>query len=154
MRRARVRPRVSCPPSPPPPRAAQLLPIVAHANYLYRLTALDAVLAMADSVPRHIASESLLPVVLTATKVGRVSSGCGAAGRGSHPFTRVHLVHSQDTVPNVRFKAAAVLGRLAALVEPGLVARAVKPCLTELASDADADVRYFAQAAAAQCDSV
>lgn len=52
-------------------------------------------------------------------------------------------------VPNIKFNVAKMLERLAPLVEPVVVERTIRPCLLELNSDGDSDVRFFASQALA-----
>ena len=52
-------------------------------------------------------------------------------------------------MPNIRFNVARLLQALAEGLEPSVVSAQVRPCLDELASDADPDVRYYAQQALA-----
>jgi serine/threonine-protein phosphatase 2A regulatory subunit A len=49
-------------------------------------------------------------------------------------------------VPNVRFNVAKALDRLvrSKAVEPAALASSVRPTLSALAADSDADVRYYA----------
>ena len=57
-------------------------------------------------------------------------------------------------VPNVKFNAAKVLARLVPLVDAAVAERTIKPCLQELAADADVDVRFFSHQALHACDAV
>lgn len=54
-------------------------------------------------------------------------------------------------MPNVKFNAAKILQQLAGLSDPPAVSQTIRPCLTELCADNDADVRFFAQSALAVC---
>ena len=57
-------------------------------------------------------------------------------------------------VPNIKFNVAKMLERLVPLVDAAVAERAIRPCLLELAEDADTDVRFFANQALAACDAV
>lgn len=57
----------------------------------------------------------------------------------------------QDRVPNVKFNAAKILQQLAALSDPPAVNQTIRPCLAELVTDKDSDVRFFAQSSLAMC---
>jgi len=57
-------------------------------------------------------------------------------------------------VPNIKFNVAKMLERLVPLVDAAVAKRAIRPCLLELAEDADTDVRFFAHQALAACDAV
>ena len=96
-------------------------------HYLRRETVLAALAALAPAVSHDVLAGTLLPALTSA---------------------------SSDRVPNVRFAVAKQLERVAPLVEPGAVDRAVRPTLAALAEDADADVRFFARRALASCDGV
>ena len=52
------------------------------------------------------------------------------------------LLLSRDTVPNIRFNAAKALGVLVAIAEPAVVTSKVRPALSLLATDSDADVSH------------
>ena len=58
---------------------------------------------------------------------------------------------ANDSVANVRFNVAKTLQLIAPMVEPTLIHGVIKPCLDKLNSDADVDVKYFAQEALAVC---
>lgn len=57
----------------------------------------------------------------------------------------------QDRTPNVRFNAAKVMQQLATVSDGPAILHTIKPCLVELSADGDADVRFYAAAAAAAC---
>ncbi|CUT98928.1 Serine:threonine protein phosphatase 2A 65 kDa [Echinococcus multilocularis] len=54
---------------------------------------------------------------------------------------------STDAVPNVRFKVAQVLGRLAPFLDSSAMQNYVKPTLERLGTDPDADVIFYAKEA-------
>ncbi len=54
---------------------------------------------------------------------------------------------ARDSVPNVRFNVAKALNRLSKHVDAGAVSRMIRPCLSSLVADRDADVRFYAQRA-------
>jgi serine/threonine-protein phosphatase 2A regulatory subunit A len=60
----------------------------------------------------------------------------------------------QDPVPNIKFNVARLLEQLASLVDAPVVDHTIRPCLNELSTDADSDVRYFAKQALTACDHV
>ena len=47
-----------------------------------------------------------------------------------------------------------MLERLVPLVDAGIADQAIKPCLQDLADDADVDVQYFARQALISCEIV
>lgn len=51
------------------------------------------------------------------------------------------LAAARDRVPNIRFNIAKLLQSLAPLLDAQVIATQVRPCLDELAGDADPDVR-------------
>lgn len=57
----------------------------------------------------------------------------------------------QDRTPNVRFNAAKIMQKLATVSDGPAIQHTIKPCLAELSADGDADVRFYAAAAAAAC---
>jgi hypothetical protein len=52
-----------------------------------------------------------------------------------------------DAVPNIRLRAAKILGIVGKGVEPAHLQQAVKPVLTRMTQDSDRDVKYFAEEA-------
>ena len=54
-------------------------------------------------------------------------------------------------MPNVKFNAAKILQQLAVLSDPPAISQTIRPCLAELSTDKDSDVRFFAQNALAVC---
>lgn len=86
------------------------------AHYLYRATVLAAVGELAPAVGPDCCASSLLPAVLAAAK---------------------------DKVPNVRFAAARLLGRLPPSLPPAALPL-LRAALEELGGDGDPDVRFYA----------
>jgi len=95
----------------------QVLEAHQHPNYLYRMTVLYAIVAIAPAVGPELLSGTLLPVA---------------------------ILLAADPVPNVRFQVAKTLRQLLPMLEPATVLEHVKPCLAMLVDDPDHDVRYFA----------
>ena len=54
------------------------------------------------------------------------------------------VASSADSVPNIRLRAAQVLGSVSHRVAEDVYLSQVKPTLTELTNDRDKDVKYFA----------
>ena len=98
----------------------QILEAHKDSNYLFRMTVLYAVVAIAPVVTSEMLAGSMVPMV-------------------------IHM--SDDPVPNVRFNAAKTLRQLGSLLDAATVIERVKPCLSKLTEDADHDVRYFASQA-------
>lgn len=110
--------------------------VAANTNYLYRLTALFAVMTMIPVLDEQALTESILPFVL-------------------------NLV--EDPIPNIRFNVAKALKVLAEAClgidnakssEPSrppiseakqVIEETIVPRLEKMTSDADVDVRYFAR---------
>jgi len=61
------------------------------------------------------------------------------------------LKASKDPVPNVRFCVAKLLKKLIPKVDPQSVMTKIKPRLTEMATDTDKDVQYYAKTALSAC---
>jgi len=97
----------------------RLLHISTRRTYVYRLICLLAIMDLAPLLGPEVALNRLMPIVLT-------------------------LIH--DTVPNVRLNVARALDRLADLLDADSVKRLAVPSLTLLATDADRDVKYYAEA--------
>lgn len=60
----------------------------------------------------------------------------------------------KDPIPNIRFNVAKSMEQIAPVLKPthsAVVNDQVKPMLTKLKEDTDADVRYFATKALAVC---
>ena len=55
-------------------------------------------------------------------------------------------------MPNVKFNVAKMLEKIAPLLERQVIELTVKPCLSELCEDSDADVRFYARQALFACD--
>eukprot|EP00020_Sapocribrum_chincoteaguense_P000523 CAMPEP_0170741476 /NCGR_PEP_ID=MMETSP0437-20130122/6239_1 /TAXON_ID=0 /ORGANISM="Sexangularia sp." /LENGTH=581 /DNA_ID=CAMNT_0011080049 /DNA_START=38 /DNA_END=1783 /DNA_ORIENTATION=- len=92
----------------------------AHPNYLYRMTTLFAVSALAPKLGKE--AHVLLPIAVKLTS---------------------------DTVPNVRFNAALALAAMIPVLESGPVEKEVRPVLTTLCKDSDGDVTFRAKRALA-----
>ena len=95
-----------------------------HSSYLYRMTSLYSMTALAPVVGPEVLTNTMLPLVL---QLG------------------------MDPVPNVRFNVAKCLRQLVPLLDPSTVQGQVKPCLTTMATDTDQDVSYFASQALQSC---
>ncbi|KAL4137832.1 hypothetical protein PRIC2_001342 [Phytophthora ramorum] len=54
---------------------------------------------------------------------------------------------AHDKIPNVRFVASMTLKQLCKFADASVVATQVRPCLTELVSDSDMDVKYYSSIA-------
>lgn len=54
---------------------------------------------------------------------------------------------AHDKIPNVRFVASMTLEKLCKFADASVVAAQVRPCLTELVSDSDMDVKYYSSIA-------
>lgn len=50
----------------------QVLSMMNHPNYLYRMTVLSTVAALASNVPRDILCNAMVPVIVNCAKVGIV----------------------------------------------------------------------------------
>lgn len=48
----------------------QVLAMINHQNYLYRMTVLSAIVALAPNVPQEILSNAMLPAAVACSKVG------------------------------------------------------------------------------------
>ena len=105
------------------PRLLALRPEDSRTAFQQRMTALAAMVTLGEAVGAPVLTARLLPAI---------------------------ALLARDAVPNVRFSVARSLQRLVASTlraEPHAVRDVVRPCLEALASDADADVRFFAQRA-------
>lgn len=89
---------------------------------------------------RHRPSRIVVTFSLRLCASQLVYLGCSHAG-----------VCLQDRTPNVRFNAAKVMQQLATVSDGPAIQHTIKPCLAELSADGDADVRFYAAAAAAAC---
>jgi len=85
-------------------------------GYLFRITAIYCLQAVAQSVSTDIMNDKILPLLLKSGK---------------------------DTVPNVKFTVIKILKSLT--TKSDNISMQIKPFLTELANDTDRDVQYFAQ---------
>jgi serine/threonine-protein phosphatase 2A regulatory subunit A len=98
----------------------QVVEMVKNPNYLHRMSVLYCLRDLSKAVAVEDASGRIVPVIIEATS---------------------------DPVPNIRFVAAKILQQLQPVMSDALVEEDVKPCLTKLCQDGDADVRYYAEAA-------
>ncbi|VDL14577.1 unnamed protein product [Hymenolepis diminuta] len=100
----------------------KLVQLASDSNYLHRMICLAALreLGEADACHPDMLPNSLLPAI---TKL------------------------SSDAVPNVRFKVAQVLGKLAPFLNAEAMQNYVKPTLEKLGADSDADVIFYAKEA-------
>ncbi|KAM3172219.1 hypothetical protein ACTXT7_015002 [Hymenolepis weldensis] len=103
-------------------KAQNLVQLASDSNYLHRMICLAALreLGEADACHPDMLPNSLLPAI---TKL------------------------SSDAVPNVRFKVAQVLGKLAPFLNAEAMQNYVKPTLEKLGADSDADVIFYAKEA-------
>jgi len=105
---------------------ASLLPKLNEAlnkenGYLFRISALYCLQAVAQSVAQDVANDKVIPLLLKAGK---------------------------DSVPNVKFTVIKILKSIAGKND-GTTNQLMKPILQELTNDTDRDVQYFAQDALA-----
>mmetsp|Transcript_18026 Transcript_18026/g.37128 ORF Transcript_18026/g.37128 Transcript_18026/m.37128 type:complete len:583 (+) Transcript_18026:215-1963(+) len=96
----------------------KMLDKIQHPHYLFRMTILEAVAAMATVVSSEILTTVLLPEMLKCNK---------------------------DKVPNVRFHVCQLMKGLIPHVDPTIVESTIKPWLTDLQEDDDHDVRFYAR---------
>lgn len=89
-------------------------------NYLHRLTTLFFIIELCEVVGPDILENLILPSVI------------GLAG---------------DNVPNVRFNVCKCLQLMVPQLDSQTVQNTIKPCLTQLHTDADCDVKFFASEA-------
>ena len=102
----------------------RVLELKDSSNYLYRLTALQAIAALASTVGPEVVTQQMLPLVV---RMG------------------------QDPVPNVRFNVARTLQILIPLLDSHAVQAQIKPVLSSLHEDADKDVKFFSMTALQLC---
>merc|ERR1711934_931707 len=102
----------------------QMLDKIQHPHYLYRMTILEAVAAMATVVSSDILTTVLLPEMLKCNK---------------------------DRVPNVRFHVCKLMKEVIPHVDPSIVESTIKPWLTDLQDDDDGDVRFYSRDALTAC---
>lgn len=103
----------------------RILGMATNPHYLYRMTVLSAINQLAPCVPQDTLCSDLLPLVVKFAK---------------------------DPVPNVRFKAAIVLGNFREWVQPFMLDSTIRPTLGELMDDQDMDVQFFARRSLAYCE--
>ncbi|EUB58918.1 Serine/threonine-protein phosphatase 2A regulatory subunit A alpha isoform [Echinococcus granulosus] len=100
----------------------KLIQLANDPNYLHRMICLAALRELGEA---EICHQEMLPKSLLPT------------------ITQL----STDAVPNVRFKVAQVLGRLAPFLDSSAMQNYVKPTLKKLGTDPDADVIFYAKEA-------
>ncbi len=61
----------------------QVLGMISHQNYLYRMTVLSAIVALAPNVPHDVLSTAMLPVTVTCSKVRSDFDGLALRHRGA-----------------------------------------------------------------------
>jgi serine/threonine-protein phosphatase 2A regulatory subunit A len=93
------------------------------ASFQLRMTTLAAMVTLGEAVAPAVLTARLLPAIAQLAR---------------------------DAVPNVRFNVAKAMLRLARTTlraDAATIKQTVRPCLAQLSSDSDADVRFFAQQA-------
>ncbi|KAI1291508.1 40S ribosomal protein S3 [Mortierella claussenii] len=103
----------------------KVLAMGTHPNYLYRMTTIFAITAMAPAVTPEVIRDYILPTV-------------------------TNLV--ADPIPNIRFNVAKSIEALIPVLQQNpdtrpLVEQQLKPALVKLSEDTDNDVRFFSQKA-------
>ncbi|KAF9103423.1 hypothetical protein BGX29_003383 [Mortierella sp. GBA35] len=103
----------------------KVLAMGTHPNYLYRMTTIFAITAMAPAVTPEVIRDYILPTV-------------------------TNLV--SDPIPNIRFNVAKSIEALIPVLMQNpdtapLVDQQLKPALVKLSEDSDNDVRFFSQKA-------
>ncbi|KAF9117401.1 hypothetical protein BGW39_002217 [Mortierella sp. 14UC] len=103
----------------------KVLAMGTHPNYLYRMTTIFAITAMAPAVTPEVIRDYILPTV-------------------------TNLV--SDPIPNIRFNVAKSIEALIPVLMQNpdtalLVDQQLKPALIKLSEDSDNDVRFFSQKA-------
>ncbi len=98
----------------------KVMALYGHSNYLFRLTSVASMHALSEHIELSVFQEQMLPVLLKA---------------------------AQDPVPNIRLRAAKVLGIVGQKVEEAHLQQSVKPVLARMVQDSDRDVKYFAEEA-------
>lgn len=104
----------------------QLQTLAEHKNYLYRITAILSMRALAEVSGRDFIDKHLVPMVVKLTS---------------------------DPVPNVRFNAAKtilVINQVVGNNTPASFDGQLQPCLYRLLQDEDPDVKFFAQKAVSE----
>ena len=125
----------------------QVLENAKHTNYLYRMTVLYSIVAMAPVVRDRAATTAEACKRLLCSCTHRPFSPLlSQVGPELLTGTLLPMViqMSADPVPNVRFNAAKTLRQLAPMLDAATVVERVRPCLTTLVDDQDHDVSYFA----------
>lgn len=103
----------------------KIVALYSHSNYLFRLTALGSAHALSEHLDVETFASSLLPVLLNG---------------------------AQDPVPNIRLKAAKVLGIVGLKAGPESYRGMVRPVLESMSQDSDMDVKFFAEEAIQKLD--
>ncbi|VDO06046.1 unnamed protein product [Rodentolepis nana] len=100
----------------------KLVQLASDSNYLHRMICLAALRELGEAEICHpdMLPNSLLPTITNL---------------------------SSDAVPNVRFKVAQVLGKLAPFLDAESMQKSLKPTLEKLGTDSDADVIFYAKEA-------
>ena len=99
--------------------------IVDSTNYLYRITGIHAMTALAGHMDQGTVNEIIIPAMVEAA--------------------------TKDPVPNVRFNASKAFVKVHTAAAGQVLEATIRPCLESLQqSDTDADVRYFAGQALAK----
>ncbi|KAI1317084.1 hypothetical protein EDD11_009067 [Mortierella claussenii] len=103
----------------------KVLAMGTHPNYLYRMTTIFAITAMASAVTPEVIRDYILPTV-------------------------TNLV--SDPIPNIRFNVAKSIEALIPVLSLNpdtkpLIDQQLKPALVKLSEDSDNDVRFFSQKA-------
>lgn len=98
----------------------RLLSLAEEGNYLHRMTSLFIIRVLTDTCDTSILVDKFLPIV---SRLAR------------------------DNVPNVRFNSAKTFELIGKKLKEDEIERTIKPTLRLLQTDADNDVRYFADEA-------
>ncbi|KAJ3020024.1 hypothetical protein HKX48_001439 [Thoreauomyces humboldtii] len=103
----------------------KILEMAIHENYLYRMTTVFALTAIASAVNGDALRDFILPTVITL---------------------------AADPIPNIRFNVAKSFEQIIPLAKKAnltsTVNEQIKPALAKLSDDSDLDVRYYAKRAA------
>ncbi|KAI9363418.1 armadillo-type protein [Zopfochytrium polystomum] len=101
--------------------AEVLMTLAAHNNYLFRMTTIFALTALAHAANAELLREYILPTVLNL---------------------------GSDPIPNIRFNVAKSLEQMVPLIKKcdlsALLNDSVRPALVKMTEDADTDVRFYA----------
>ena len=88
----------------------KIIALYSHSNYLFRMTSLACIRALADQVGQEVLRESMLPLVLQAAR---------------------------DPVPNIRFNVAKILAEIVSMLDVADVQQHIKPTLSSMTQDSD-----------------